>query len=602
MPEIDLVGLGNWAPVDQSYIQSLIEADDHNCVWQDDRPLEVARDNGQTRSTRIRLFSLSSKGSTTVVTRVYRRTGERDVLERRIDEECQDPPDLDRLELALPTLSGKLVLILYDLCKGVVSRRTVRALVEKYETADVFVWTKDWDAEWLGGLDPKRVKLLFLGSEVASLKDPLDGWIYHADTASPEPGRASWEILSSTRPLSTLLVAENGGIVSVDWKRKRWLVSAAATGRSDVQVGWSSSLFAACMRSLLNEGDIVAPACVQTVITQTAEMCSKRDAVPGIIPKHGPPRDGEWAEMANSWKQATHRLGLTGSADDPILELHRGMADLNGYVALMPRRRERLQEIARLVSDFRRMHQIRPLSILLRADPGAGKTSLARALADRFALEFVSADVSQMLDRRELVELLENVASIQTTTSRSVIVFVDEINSESWGTTYSTFLSVLEDGRFAVGRKLYALRPCIWLFAATDVHTEPASKGPDFVSRITFDVDLRYGSLSSKGKSIHDEWLARLEQVYLGALLIRKLHPEVRKVTLGVLAQFYTFDPKSNPGRDIRREVHRLGNIRYGGVSRQNWRGEWRAPSFIENEAFPIPHSERDFKGWVQLV
>jgi hypothetical protein len=174
---------------------------------------------------------------------------------------------------------------------------------------------------------------------------------------------------------------------------------------------------------------------------------------------------------------------------------------------------------------------------------------------------------------------------MQANEEQKILVFVDEINALLEGNhAYGPFLAPLEEGIYVRRGKFFSLRPCVWVFAGTRLESDQLDKGEklsDFKSRMTIIERLDFASL--KGRSEDTNRLqrqARLEQVYLGATMIRRSFTDVREVSLEILEKFYSMDPEAAPARKIRRLAAALRNVQYGRVSRDNctvW-GEMEEP------------------------
>ena len=295
-----------------------------------------------------------------------------------------------------------------------------------------------------------------------------------------------------------------------------------------------------------------------------------------------------------------------GIIDDepPRLDVWRASTDLPGYIACIEEKRRLIKKIGRTLRDYKNNsgHNLRNLGILLRSDPGAGKTSMVRAYAKAFDFSFLSCDLTQFGSRDDLLDFLDSIATEQAK-GRDVLAFVDEINATlSDGPAYGAFLTPLEEGTYRRRGQIFTLRPCVWIFAGTKEEdaqpADPKTKLEDFRSRLTIQAELDYDSLEREGtKSRGTETVkseARLEQVYLAASMIRHFHPGVTQVSREVLFRFYTLSPNASPAREIRRRVVNFRNIKYGQVTSKNWPG-WEDPEDHRKEdALPAPEKAKE--------
>jgi hypothetical protein len=88
---------------------------------------------------------------------------------------------------------------------------------------------------------------------------------------------------------------------------------------------------------------------------------------------------------------------------------------------------------------------------------------------------------------------------------------------------------------------------------------------------MTMIKSIDYESLKNQTQDkVKMENEARLEQVYLGATIIRKMYPDVQWVGYDVLERFHDENPAESPARNIAKKVAALTNVQYGRITRAN--------------------------------
>jgi ATPase family protein associated with various cellular activities (AAA) len=603
--DCDLIGLGSWNEGDTQLINHLVHARDpvNACT----AASALFRLNLESCSSPpdITLLPLRPKGPTIRVVRLYHY--ERGGLEQinRVDwepmklrQQEEEMVDTAQLSALPPEVSS---IIIHDLGKGVVNESMVEGLKQRYPGARWFVRSKVRDPKWLE-LIKDQLELLVIGPEIAALLNPWESSLFN--------NKVTLQALRTIEHLPgerVVLLSEQREVI-VRLRQP----GTCLTGKSGeeptllTQLGWSSALFAALVWEMHSNSFDFNGDGLNRALGWAEDLAGVQEA--GIIKQErpsvvatGPSRISEtvWNTEVQEWKQAMEGRGIIRkSPSDCCLEVWRGSTLLPGYITCIKRKQKIVNRIGRNLIAFRKGgFQSRSLSIMLQADPGAGKTFLAKALAKGFGLSFIRYDVTQMLHRDDLLELFDAVATKQANENAQILVFVDEINARlDSGHAFGSFLAPLEEGIFLRRGNMFSLKPCVWVFAGTklaDDELDSGEKLSDFKSRMTMIERIDYASLADPDPDDDedDEWKddssarsrrayelemeARLEQVYLGAMMIRSQFSDVQEVRREVLEQFYKLEPEHAPARKIRQMAVSLRNVQYGRITRANCL-EWR--------------------------
>lgn len=652
---LDLVGLGHWDESDTELLRRFF--DDDSPVVEAGFRLELVpeRDKVVGNLTGIRLVLLSKGRCTTRVVRCYDRSRSGWRLLNRVDWETGAGSEGERENDWVNELPSEapVAIVLYDIGKGAVTDDTVAKLKSKYAGAkcDWYVLTKSL----LAGLLAKRVpswwekiaadtKLLLLGREVLADFCPLDNW----SAGKGHLSRRCFELLSLPdldHPRTLLLLTNSGEAVArVGDSGERsiffWDVSLPDQ-YPYVRVGWQSSVFGHLVAGMLGnervQGDDVSKA-LEMGTSDSCKVASMRTESKLKSDHLVSPRTTlDWSKEQSAWESATKivdlgqpkvrpepelervmaAMGIAKRGKDWVLEVWRGSTDLPGYIACVEGKREQIRRIADVIDGYKKGGRSKSVGILLIADPGSGKTALARRLAETFNFSFDSCDLTQMASRNDLIEFFDKISTRQATDSHDNLVFVDEVNARVGGEhLFSAFLAPIEDGIYFRGLRKVSLRPAIWVFAMPPSkaaiadqpgHIEGAgNKFIDFRSRIALEVNLDYRSLqknetgrrtlngvdtAKRDSSL--KLLAQREQVYIAATKIRAYRQDILSVSPDLLWLFYGLDPETNPARTITRCVSLLSNVRHGQVSRRNLSATCRRE--LERNAQKIPRNLPDF-------
>src|SRR6185503_3253644 len=436
----EVVGLGAWDEGDTDLIRHLF----HPC----DLSKTKYRFRLEACSTPpdVTLISLDSSHGTTRVIRLYAERGNRQL--QRIDwakdpqfiEEGQQTNIADRL----PQDVTNPVVVICDHQKGVIEPQTISALQQRYGRVDWYVRSKRYvtkqaqpSSDWL--TDPE-IKLVLIGPEVAARHNPIGNWLSNGKIT-----RHTLETLESIGARSLVLVSDEHHVIAR--LGDICVAGEPLTRRSDEespqdqagQVGWTSAVFASLIHTTYDKSNVEV-----SDIKKALEIVTRGEWkfwVPGggasppdentpwpIVLEHRWGKDGSWSLEKFEWDKALQEPPFIPHGGTPSLEVWRASTDLPGYIACIEEKRAIIRDIGSRLRAYSDGPGLRPLSILLTADPGAGKTSLARSLAKAFRFKYLGCDLTQFGNREKLLDFFDSVVA-QQSAGENVLVFVDEVNT-----------------------------------------------------------------------------------------------------------------------------------------------------------------------------
>lgn len=272
----------------------------------------------------------------------------------------------------------------------------------------------------------------------------------------------------------------------------------------------------------------------------------------------------------SEWDQAfdPKKIGVIHSQNGKkVLQLWRSTTIVDGYVSIADSKIAELRRLTNIISRALSQPLHRHISALIVDRPGSGKNHLIECLAKMFDIDM--APTINIVDMNSRLDILDCFDSIVISQSRAdgkpILVLVDEINARVDGQyVYGSFLRPLEEGYYYRAQKPFKIDPCVWIFAGSDRPNKSENsagsnfKVSDFENRLTercFDFrDI-----------VDSERERRLEQVYLGAILLTRLNADVRAISEKVL-QSFSLMPNGTVVRDLRHLIERLEYIKYGEV------------------------------------
>jgi len=586
----NVTGLGVWNAADTDFIKHLTHARSVDCASATAN--YCYKPQKCRHRVHARLITMHPDSPTIRVVRCYH---EEDGGLQQINRMDWEPGPQDRMPIEWDTLDEQLPpsltgIVVDDRQKGAITEDVVRHLRERYPKVAWYVKSNDEHPEWLDLLQGV-LQLMVIGPEVASRRSPWGRWLVRDAAGAP-----ALEVVGDHGAYNTAVVSEKHEVVACGGDR-------CLTGKSEAlitpltELGWSTAFFSALAFNLtlsdrdrgpeLWEGDIEFA--LAQADRHAGVPTQVRFAAPQIAAPETRARSTSWSREKSDWEHANTGLGLIDDNGELRLDVWRGSTQIPGYIACIRKKKHIIDEIGHAVRAFRlnSFRQQKPLCILLNADPGSGKTFLAKSIANALEYAFLKFDISQMVHREEILDAFDMVATQQVNSRDPLLVFVDEINGTvENGRVYGSFLTPLEDGVYLRKGRAHVLQPCIWLFTGTPPKpNDTGDKLSDFESRMTMVRRIDFLSLKGRGKDTQVDTEAQLEQVYVGASMIRKQFPDVQQVSQEVLHRFHSLDPRESPARSIYRQVSQMRNVQYGRITRRNceaWGGDW--PTLAEPE------------------
>lgn len=591
-----LIGIGIWHERDQELISHLLHAriEQNRCTVSKMQPslnpLIKCEITPQNEKNNYYVYSVDKKGPTIRVIRQYnQKNGDIEQI-NRVDFEpiksISTSADYNEFlsNIKLPEDWEIKAIVIDDLAKGVVNKSLIDSINLKFPTANWYIRSKSESPEWIKNIK-KNINLYLVGPEIGMRRNPTNIWLaekgltYHVK-----------QILENASGKYIVTISNRGEVIIKNTLTKKCFTGKAG-GQLEVikQLNWTTTFFAHMIDQILSKekkGQIIDQDDFEKIIRYTnrdsgvplpkALQSIKKESREPVM------QNFEWDDENEAWKKAFTKLGfikLKGESQSH-LDVWRSYTELPNYVTCAKRKQETINIIGHKLRAFReKTLPASSLSIFLVADPGTGKTYLAKNLATTFNYNFVYFDLTQIFTRDGLTKIFDTIATTQANDVKPVLVFIDEINSRLDGDhSYSAFLSPLEESVYIRDGQRFSLKPCAWIFASTRPKGDLQEKYSDFQSRMTMILNIDYLSLraeslknASSDKEVSKlEEDSKLEQVYLGAVMIRRFFPDVTEVSERMLKSFYQLQPEYNPSRIIRNITSSLQNVQYGNVTLNN--------------------------------
>lgn len=610
-------GVGLWHSKDERALKCMLDPTHTH----GDTPFRVARSVPSKRAnSNIHLHNIGTciKGpspeeydATTRAIRFYNRSGDDVRLTHRVDWELYLPEDhgrsdhdrdRGRREVVRGWISDKKQLdalpkqipferldavIVKDLVKGVICDEMIQWLLSKTEcNTDVpwFVSTKAWQPGWLNMLHDRNVRLLTIpqvSAQEAVRLGKINAWRVSGGQPSYTALKLIDEVITGFKedekrlivalPKGMTVIAKSCKIEPELILHKKEELHPFAGG-----VPMASVLFSTLIAEMLWEPDQDHADLLHSALSLTDDwmvheakriqrpldwkpeqlsLLANRDGVEDPnIPKF---KTQPWNTVRSAWKQARENHGII---DDTRLDLWRAMTDIDGYVCCVNSKRDVLKQLKRELSRFQGATIPKHTSVMIQANPGAGKSFLIQKTAEHLGFHLVLFNITQMISKRDLLDCFDTIVSTQSQLrgDRHLMVFFDEINVHLDNSpVYDMFLAPLADGTYTKEGKTFYIQPCVWLFAGTELDKrDKAHKGSDFEDRLSIAVqDFRIQPADPPDPQVE------LDFVYLTVYLIRRAFPDVRYITDKALEVFAHLDPDLSV-RKIKRFVARLQDVR----------------------------------------
>ncbi len=504
-----LYGIGKWNSNDDILIKHLIHSREESSCNAADGSVKITKKYSD-RAPTIGITTLDPNSPTIRVIRQYKQEGKNLEQINRVDWE---PPNVPNKGInlqdykKLPDANEITSIVIQDLKKGVIDDDLISRLFQKYPNALWYVRSKEFNPSWIS-IIKEKLELILFGPEIAALENPWDSWLVNGKIS-----HQALEILDNSLSKNTVLLTDKREMIFVSEKTPKCIASISKKKITELsQLGWPSAIFSALIYSLITENIPNTDDDIKEYFSKILVLADKHGGIkiPESIKftedESDPPLViiEDLKEQRAIKKQAISGTGIIKSGKGELrMDVWRGSSNLESYVTCIKEKQKIINRIGKYLRGFEKNQSPkRSLSIMLQADPGAGKTFLARSLAKEFNFAFLQCDVTQLINRESLYDVFDKASSMQAASKEKLLIFVDEINASLQnGRVFGSFLTPLEDGYYTRKGNNFALKPCVWIFAGTNIDNDVLDSGEklsDFKSRVTRIEKLDYLSLEKK--------------------------------------------------------------------------------------------------------
>ena len=654
--DFSIYGMGVWHPGDNELLEILFEKNKLEGV----NPFRLNVVANRKNKPKKKLFNLACKGETCATTRIVRtflgHPGTNIESMSRYDWHLNWEPNLKngqnkgdlidkRIEDCFSEINKKFdAIVLADFNKGLIDDDLIDSLtkrVRKYKSQKGIIWfyrskrvdTPDWYNIFCRQIEPQDTLIRFIdpilskkytsgktltcGSELTPegidflseyknipIKNSKLAVLFHDNTGIAHDSNSDdiWVLCSNEKPsyitrgrssifLASLVITELAKIKKSLFEQQSKSFGEDCAIALANGVKWCND----CLGIWKKEKKIMEVAADIT----GAIYHTKPDSKINISkPKKLEGINREWNQARN--KENACCISSGNRKEEYRLEVWRAHTTLNNLTVLDANRSKSIFNLNNTIQAFMEMEdkdKPRPLISLVKADPGSGKTFLAKCLAQEFGLELFECNVAQLTSLDGLVNFFDQV-DIAQRDGINPFVFLDEVDTLVNGeSAFGFLLELMWCGRYYRNGLKNTLKPFPGLFAMS---RDPKSDS-------TFNKQHpKFKDLKSRIFGIYCELedMKHEESIYLFANLLRKYYGEVAHVEKGVLKIIGNTEFKYGP-RSIELLISLLKGVKRDKITFDNLPLEERVNNLKEHfpkGLYEIKTYGNDEKKMVELI